>query len=188
MGLAAYKDGAVVDGTRAETNFVAYVATGIWHHYLINPDSMFLQDMWPVARAAMEFIADLQTSHGEVYWALDTRTGINKDALITGCSSIYKSLECMANICVVLGQGSPWMVTDTRAARSRDSQQTGTLRPHLAKQVPLLDGLVLSHPYGSSGGRSGAAAAASPVGPVRGKRHGLSLCGRRAMGDGRRDL
>ncbi|TDJ37492.1 MAG: prenyltransferase [Gammaproteobacteria bacterium] len=102
--LAAYKDGAVVDGTRAETNFVAYVATGIWHHYLINPDTMFLQDMWPVARAAMEFIADLQTPHGEVYWALDTRTGINKDALITGCSSIYKSLECMANICVVLGK------------------------------------------------------------------------------------
>ena len=27
--LAAYKNGEVVDGTRAETNFVAYVATGI---------------------------------------------------------------------------------------------------------------------------------------------------------------
>ena len=102
--LAAYRDGAVVDGTRAETNFVAYVATGIWHHYLTNPDVTFLQDMWPVAEAALGFVVDLQTEHGEIYWALDTRTGINKDALVTGCSSIYKSLECMANICVTLGK------------------------------------------------------------------------------------
>jgi hypothetical protein len=102
--LAAYRDGSVVDGTRAETNFVAYVATGIWHHFLVNPDLTFLQDMWPVAEGALEFVADLQTDHGEIYWALDTRTGINKDALVTGCSSIYKSLECMANICVTLGK------------------------------------------------------------------------------------
>ena len=27
--FAAYRDGAVDDGTRAETNFVAYVATGV---------------------------------------------------------------------------------------------------------------------------------------------------------------
>ena len=30
---AAYQDEAVADDTRAETNFVAYVATGIWHYY-----------------------------------------------------------------------------------------------------------------------------------------------------------
>ena len=29
---AAYQDEAVADNTRAETNFVAYVATGIWHY------------------------------------------------------------------------------------------------------------------------------------------------------------
>ena len=46
----------------------------------------------------------LQSPEGEIYWALDTRTGINKDALVTGCSSIYKSLECMANIQATLGQ------------------------------------------------------------------------------------
>jgi hypothetical protein len=39
-----------------------------------------------------------------VYWALDTRTGINKDALVTGCSSIYKSLECAINSADVLGE------------------------------------------------------------------------------------
>lgn len=102
--LAAYQDDAVADGTRAETNFVAYAATGIWHHYLISGDRAFLRDLWPTANAAMDFVLGLQAPTGEIYWALDTRFGINKDALITGCSSIYKSLECMSNIAVTLGE------------------------------------------------------------------------------------
>ena len=36
--FAAYKGGQVEDGTRAETNFVAYAATGVWHYYLITGD------------------------------------------------------------------------------------------------------------------------------------------------------
>jgi hypothetical protein len=35
---ASYRDGEVEDDTRAETNFVAYAATGVWHHYLITGD------------------------------------------------------------------------------------------------------------------------------------------------------
>lgn len=102
--LAAYQDDAVADGTRAETNFVAYFATGVWHHYLISGDRRFLADMWPVAAAAMDFVAGLQAPSGEIYWALDTRTGINKDALVTGCSSIFKSLECTASMAATLGE------------------------------------------------------------------------------------
>ncbi len=96
--LAAYKNGAVADGTRAETNFVAYAATGIWHHYLVTGDRRFLGEYWSVAERAMRFVLDLQSPHGEIYWALDTRTGISRDALVTGCSSIHKSFECMANL------------------------------------------------------------------------------------------
>ncbi len=102
--LAAYRGDAVADGTRAESNFVAYFATGIWHHYLISKDRRFLADMWPSARAAMEFVLSLQAPSGEIYWALDTRTGINRDALVTGCSSIYKSLECTIRIARELGE------------------------------------------------------------------------------------
>ena len=102
--LAAYEGDEVVDGTRAETNFVAYVATGVWHHYLISGNHRFLGDMWPMIDRAMEFVLSLQAPSGEVYWALDTRTGINKDALVTGCSSIYKSLECAINAADMLGE------------------------------------------------------------------------------------
>ncbi|MFU8815764.1 MAG: hypothetical protein ACNA7W_10490 [Pseudomonadales bacterium] len=102
--LAAYQEDAVVDGTRAESNFVAYVATGVWHHYLVSGDRPFAAELWPTVKAAMDFVLGLQAPSGEIYWALDTRTGINKDALVTGCSSIFKSLECTANLASVLGE------------------------------------------------------------------------------------
>ena len=100
----AYKDGVVEDKTRIESNFVAYVSTGVWHHFLITQDQDFLQEMWPVVETSIEFVLALQTEHGEFSWAVDPGKGVLGDALITGCSSIYKSLECAVNIATVLEQ------------------------------------------------------------------------------------
>jgi len=113
--LAAYQDDVVVDGTRAETNFVAYAATGVWHHYQVSGDDRFLVDLWPTVAGALDFILELQSPFGEIYWAFDTRTGINKDALVTGCSSIYKSLECGILIAGTLGLSAErWRVARER--------------------------------------------------------------------------
>lgn len=118
--FVGYKPGesgtsAVVDGTRAETNFVAYVATGVWHHYLVTRDTEFLNHMWPTVAAAMNFVLRMQAPTGEVYWALDSRTGVNKDALVTGCSSIYKSLHCAIEIACTLGYPAhTWSAARTR--------------------------------------------------------------------------
>jgi hypothetical protein len=111
---AGYHGNKVTDGTRAETNFVAYVATGVWHHYLIRGDRRFLVEHWETVRRAIDFVLSLQAATGEIYWALDTRTGINKDALVTGCSSIYKSLECTVQIAATLGEDA----TIYRSARA----------------------------------------------------------------------
>lgn len=105
--LAAYRDDAVMDATRAESNFVAYVATGVWHHYRISGDRHLLAELWPTVRAALDFVVDLQSPAGEIYWALDTRTGINKDALVTGCSSIHRSLGCGLACARELGEAAP---------------------------------------------------------------------------------
>ena len=83
---------------RVESNFVAYVATGIWHYYLISGDERFVQDHWLMVRRAMDFVLNMQGPEGEIYWALDSRTGVCRDALLTGCSSIYRSLDCA--ICI----------------------------------------------------------------------------------------
>lgn len=113
--FAAYKNGHVEDGTRAESNFVAYVATGVWHYYLITEDLQFLQDSWDMVERAMKFVLNLQGEFGEIYWCLDSDKGICKDALVTGCSSIYKSLECALNIATTLEQNVPkWDLARTK--------------------------------------------------------------------------
>lgn len=113
--LAAYKDGKVDDGTRAESNFVAYVATGVWHHYLVTRDTNFLQSMWPTVKRAIQFILRLQGDKGQIYWCEDTTLGIREDSLLTGCSSIYKSLECALNIATTLEEETPeWSLARTK--------------------------------------------------------------------------
>ena len=100
---ASYRGEVIDNKARRETNFVAYIATGVWHHYLISQDDAFLNDMWPMVEKAVGFVLSLQGEHGEIDWAVDKHGNAKGDALVTGCSSIYKSLECAYNISVTLG-------------------------------------------------------------------------------------
>lgn len=102
--LAAYRDGKPFDATRAETNFVAYIATGVWHQYLVTGDRAFVAELWPTIEAALGFVLTLQTEQGEIYWAVDTNKGIDQDALITGCSSIYRSLAAGADLATLFAR------------------------------------------------------------------------------------
>lgn len=107
---AAYRHDSDDNGDRRESNFVAYVATGVWHHYLVTGDNAFLQRMWPTVDRAIGFVLELQTEHGDIHWAVDADGAPREDALVTGCSSIYKSLECAHNIAVTLGHPrSEWL-------------------------------------------------------------------------------
>ncbi len=112
---ASYRGQVVDDPKRRETNFVAYIATGVWHHYLVSGDQRFLRDMWPVVDKAIGFVLSQQTSHGDIHWMVDAADIAEEDALVTGCSSIYKSLECAHNMAVVLGeQRSQWLQARAR--------------------------------------------------------------------------
>ncbi len=95
---ASYRDAVVDNPQRRESNFVAYAATGVWHHYLVSGNRAFLAEMWPMVERAIDFVLSLQGEHGEVDWAVDGAGKPKGDALVTGCSSIYKSLECAHNI------------------------------------------------------------------------------------------
>ncbi|MAY36476.1 MAG: prenyltransferase [Spongiibacteraceae bacterium] len=112
---AAYRDGEVENRERRETNFVAYVATGVWHHYLITRRDGFLRRLWPVVDKAIGFVVSQQSRHGDINWAVDTDGQSMEDALVTGCSSIYKSLECAHNIAVTLGENrAHWLTARER--------------------------------------------------------------------------
>ena len=98
----AYRNGEPDNPDRRESNYVAYIATGVWHHYLISSDKAFLETLFPVVDRAIEFVLALQSDHGEIDWAVDSDGHPMGDALVTGCSSIYKSLECACHIAEVL--------------------------------------------------------------------------------------
>ena len=83
---------------RRETNFSAYIATGLWHYYLIFEDKDFIEHMLPTLTKAIDFVLSMQTEGGDIYWASEEGKEILDDSLITGSSSIYKSLECAAAI------------------------------------------------------------------------------------------
>jgi hypothetical protein len=93
---AAYADGdpdAVTDAGR-ESNFCAYPAVGVWHHYLATGDEHFLARMWPCVRAAVDFVVDLQQPGGEIGWRREADGTPVTDALVTGSSSIHHALRC----------------------------------------------------------------------------------------------
>ena len=69
---------------RRETNYVAYIATGVWHHFLIAQDSRFLEQLFPVVARALAFVLRYQGPEGEIDWAVDSAGTPLGDALVTG--------------------------------------------------------------------------------------------------------
>ena len=65
--FSAYQDGKPTDRTR-ETNLSAYIAVGVYHHWLVNRDASFVESMWHTVSAAVEFALRLQARGGEIYW------------------------------------------------------------------------------------------------------------------------
>ena len=83
----------VIEDAGSDSNFCAYVATGVWHHVLATGDRDFAERMWPTVRSAVDFVLNLQAGTGEIYWA-QGQGGPLTEALLTGCSSIHHSIRC----------------------------------------------------------------------------------------------
>lgn len=104
-----------VKDDKLDTNCVAYVATGVWHHFLATEDRGFLEEMWPVVKAGIEFVCEYQMPRGEVLWAVHPDGRAWPFALLTGSSSISHSLGCALKIATSLGEDRP----DWKNARRR---------------------------------------------------------------------
>lgn len=92
------------DRLKIEANFVAYIATGLWHYYLVSQDVAFVKKMFPCIEHAMHYILSQQTAEGDIQWAQSAIEVLPKDALITACSSILRSMECAIYIAEVCGK------------------------------------------------------------------------------------
>ena len=100
-----------------QTNYAAYVAVAVWHFYLINNDMNFLQEFWEPVKKGILFSLSLQHNNGAIAWNIDEFEKIDEDYLLTGCSSIAKSLECAIAICQALGDQnyeSEWRIAHSK--------------------------------------------------------------------------
>lgn len=93
---AAYQDGDPERPTDRgrETNFCAYPAVGVWHHYLATGDDHFLDRMWPHVARAVDFVLALQQPGGQIGWKREDSGEPVADALLTGSASIHQALRC----------------------------------------------------------------------------------------------
>ena len=103
---SAYLQGRAQDQTR-DANMAAYVAVGVYHHFLITREGDFLAGMWKTVCAAIQFALRLQTPQGEIHWAISPQGQVDRMALLTGSSSIYMSIKCALAIASALGQPRP---------------------------------------------------------------------------------
>ena len=96
-----------IDQDKLDANTIAYVATGVWHHWLRFGDAGFLAEMWPVVQRALDFVLALQTPRGEILWARHAAGTPWPFALLTGSSSISHSLRCGLAAAYQVGEERP---------------------------------------------------------------------------------
>ena len=138
------RDG-VVEDANSDSNFCAYIATGVWHHVLVTGDRVFAEQMWPVVAKAIDFVLSLQKSTGEICWAAGP-SGVADEALLTGCSSIHHSIRCALALADYLGEPQPeWEVAVGRLSHAIAEHPEGfTVKDRWSMEwyYPVLGGAV----------------------------------------------
>lgn len=87
-----------VEDAKFDANTIAYIATGVWHHYLITDDRAWLEQQWNMVEAAIDWVLELQQPTGEIFWAREPDGTQFHYALITGSSSIHHSIGSAISI------------------------------------------------------------------------------------------
>jgi hypothetical protein len=99
-------DESVEDG-RLDTNVCAYVATGIWQHFLVTGDTAFVESMWQMLERAIDFVVSWQQPAGEIIWSIRDDGSPEEYALLTGSSSAYFSLRSAVACAELIGVERP---------------------------------------------------------------------------------
>jgi hypothetical protein len=109
-----------IEDYRLDTNVIAYVAAGLWHHTLVTGNDHFMAENWAVVERAVDFVVDLQQEGGAVAWCREPDDNSpGRFALLTGSSSIYFSLRCAIAAAEHLGEERPdWELAAGRLAHA----------------------------------------------------------------------
>ncbi|MGI8661960.1 MAG: prenyltransferase [Acidimicrobiales bacterium] len=142
-----YYVGDGVEQDKLDANVCAYIAAGVWHHWLLASDKGFAEVLWPVVERAIDFVLDLQTARGEIIWARHADGTPWSFALLTGSSSICHSLRCAIALAGLLGHERPdWELSAARLADVIAHQPEAFSPKHrwaMDWYYPVLCGIVL---------------------------------------------
>ena len=101
----------VIEDANSDSNFCAYIATGVWHHVLVTGDRRFAVRMWPTVRRAIELVLDYAVRRRRDLLGQQAHAGMLEEALLTGCASIYHSIRCALALANYLDEPQPeWEV------------------------------------------------------------------------------
>jgi hypothetical protein len=119
-----WPDGSVEE-TKLDTNVCAYLAAGVWHHWLCTWDRGFVDHLWPTVERALDWVVSMQLPAGGILWAREVVEKPWSYALLTGSSSIRHSLGCGLLLAALVGEDKPgW------AAAQRRLDEALRHRPH----------------------------------------------------------
>ncbi len=85
--------GTEVEDASGDTNMSAYLAVGMWHHWLLVRDRHYVEGFWPVVRAGLDYVVGMQLPFGGIAWSQEPGGQVNREALLAGSSSIYHALR-----------------------------------------------------------------------------------------------
>ncbi|MEP9383527.1 prenyltransferase [Nocardioides sp. KR10-350] len=91
-----------VEDDRGETNMSAYLAVGLWHHWLVRRDRSFVERLWPSVLSGLDWVVGLQREFGGIAW-----TPVDDLCLLAGGSSIYQSLRAGVALADLLDHPQP---------------------------------------------------------------------------------
>ena len=136
-----------VEQDQFDANTIAYIAVGVWHHWLVTADRSFLADYWPVVDAAISWVLKLQRPAGDIVWARHSDGTPFSFSLLTGSSSISHSLRAAIAIAGELGHDRPnWRPAAAKLASCiRDNEAAFAPKKRWAMDwyYPVMTGVVL---------------------------------------------
>lgn len=142
---------------KKESNFIAYPATGAWHDYLVTREKQQAERSFPYIEKAIDLVVSWQSEEGDILWAKSEREQLAKDALITGCASTLRSLECAINLANLLNvEKSHWSEAHKQLAYTLKNKPWRFDRTWESKQRFSMDWFypVLSGAYSESEART----------------------------------
>jgi hypothetical protein len=124
--------GEVVEDASGDTNMTAYVAVGVWHHWLVRRDLGFVVAHWPMVRRALDFVCGLQLPFGGIAWSQEWHDGrpaaVNREALLAGSSSIHHALRAGLTLAELLDDQQPeWELAAGRLGHALREHRDGFL-------------------------------------------------------------